>query len=66
MATISKILKKRIASDIAASPLQESEFRPLAKMAGYFISLIPIWENAKPMFDLDIDGKPHHIFYRPR
>lgn len=65
MATITKILKKRITANITQKPLQESEFRPIEKMDGYYISRIPIWENAKPMFDLEISGQTHHIFYRP-
>jgi len=64
-ALIAKSLLKRIAADLAANPLARSEFRPIARMGGYYISLKPIFGDSRPMFSPEIDGQVCHIYYAP-
>ena len=66
MAAIAKNLLKRIAEDVAQTPLQEQEFRGIANMGGYFISLQSEWEEMKPMFSTMINKQTLYIYYRPK
>lgn len=62
---VSKALIKGIAAELAAKPLKHGEFRSIAKMGGYFISLEPVVGDRKSMFTLDIDGQVCHVHYKP-
>lgn len=65
MATITKALLRRIAANLAVRPLEQGEFRPIAKMGGYYISLEPTLDERKSMFSLYINGSVCHIYYAP-
>jgi hypothetical protein len=65
MATITRNLLGRITEDVAQTPLQEHEFRGIANMGGYFISLQANWNDMKPMFSITINERLLFIYYRP-
>lgn len=62
---IAKSLLKRLAVDLADNPLVRGEFRPIAKMRDYYISLEPAIDNRRSMLSPEIDGRTYHIYYAP-
>lgn len=64
-ALIATSLLDRIAADLAPNPLAPGEFRPIARMGGYYISLEPASGDRSPMFSPELDGQVCHIYYDP-
>jgi len=65
MPLISSILKKRIERDFLTHPLSAKEFRCIPKMAGYFVSIEPQWEEKNPLFFWAVNDTVLNIYYVP-
>lgn len=63
MPVFAKSLLRRIASDLAEKPLNPGEMRSIPKMAPYHVSAEPCHGDSKPLFTIELEGKPYYIYY---
>ena len=63
MPTMSGILLKRIAADLAANPLMDGEFRHIQKMGAHYVSREPARGDLRHLFQINVSGATYYIFY---